>query len=253
MPNVAAPIAEFKQVWKDFSIGLLRRRRIPAIRGVTLSIPAGTIFGLIGPNRAGKTTLIKLLLSLAHPTRGEVLRFGKPIADRSTLAKVGYVHDSPAFPSYLSPRKILRYYGALSGIAAAELPMRIEQRLAEVGLADRIDQPIAGFSKGMLQRLALAQAILNDPELLMLDEPAEGMDLLARRLLHAVLLKRREMGRTAILVSHSLADVERLCDHLAVMRYGEIAFAGRLEELARNDRAVSLEEKLETLYEASCA
>jgi ABC-2 type transport system ATP-binding protein len=252
MPHATGPVAQFEQVWKDYPSGVLRRRSIPAIRGISLSIPAGSIFGLVGPNRAGKTTLIKLLLSLTYPTRGEILRLGRPVADRTTLCQVGYVHDSQAFATYLSARTILRYYGALSGMTKNDLGTLVEQCLDEVGLVDRADQPIAGFSKGMLQRLALAQAILNDPELLVLDEPTEGMDLLARRLLGAVLLRRRQAGRTSIVVSHSLSDIERLCDQVAVLRFGELAFAGRVEELMRNDGGGSFEETLATLYESSC-
>src|SRR5256885_329508 len=200
--------AEFQQVWKTYPCGLWPRRSIQALRGVSLAIPTGSIYGLVGPNRAGKTTLVKLLLSIVHPTRGMVRRLGAPVSDRSTLAQIGYVHDSQAFPSYLSARSLLEYYGALSGLKRSARYQAIAARLDEVGLSDRANEPIAAFSKGMLQRLALAQALLNDPELLMLDEPGEGMDLLARNLLHDVLRQRQHEGRTAILVSHSLADIQ---------------------------------------------
>lgn len=249
----ATPAAEFKQVWKDYPRGVWPRRSIQALRGVTLSVPAGSIFGLVGPNRAGKTTLVKLLLSLVHPTRGQVRRLGQPATDRSTLARVGYVHDSQAFPSYLTARTLLEYYGALTGLTRAELKPAIEQRLAEVGLADRASEPISAFSKGMLQRLSLAQALMNDPKLLVLDEPAEGMDLLARNLLHDLLKRRQAQGHTAILVSHSLADIQRVCDHVAVVKFGEIAFAGSLGQLLGEDsqEPAALEEMLKPLYESA--
>src|SRR6476660_9718083 len=159
---MSAIAAEFRQVWKVYSCGLWPRRGIQALRGVTLSIPAGSTYGLVGPNRAGKTTLVKLLLCLAHPTRGYVERLGRPAGDRSTLARVGYVHDSQAFPTYLTARGLLNYYGALTGMPSAGLRTATCQRLEEVGLADRAGESIGGFSKGMLQRLALAQALIND-------------------------------------------------------------------------------------------
>src|SRR5438094_4280492 len=164
-------VAEFQQGWKTYPCGLWPRRSVQALRGVSLTIPSGSIYGLIGPNRAGKTTLMKLLLSIVHPTRGIVKRLGSPVSDRSTLAQIGYVHDSQAFPSYLTARSLLEYYGALSGLKRSARCLAIAARLDEVGLSDRADEPIAAFSKGMLQRLALAQALLNDPELLVLDEP----------------------------------------------------------------------------------
>jgi ABC-2 type transport system ATP-binding protein len=253
MSVVRAPVAEFKQVWKVYQSGIWPRRSVPALRGVTLSIPAGSVFGLIGPNRAGKTTLLKLLLSIAYPTRGQVLRLSRPVSDRRTLVEVGYVHDSQAFPTYLTAQTLLEYYGTLGGLIGCELREAVRDRLLEVGLSDRAKEPIARFSKGMLQRLSLAQAILNDPELLILDEPAEGMDLQARRMLHDVLKRRQQRGRTAILVSHSLADIQRVCDQVAVLKFGEIAFAGSLHDLLRQKSAqsVDLEQALEPLYEGA--
>jgi ABC-2 type transport system ATP-binding protein len=242
--------AEFRHVWKVYPCGLWSRRNIQALRGVTLTIPTGSIYGLVGPNRAGKTTLVKLLLSIAHPTRGTVRRLGAPASDRSTLAKIGYVHDSQAFPAYLTARSLLEYYGALSGLNRSARRQAIAARLDEVGLSDRASEPIAAFSKGMLQRLALAQALINNPDLLVLDEPGEGMDLLARKLLHEVLTRRKEQGRTAILVSHGLADIQRVCDHVAVIKYGEVAYAGKLEDLLggkQRDRG-DLEEILKPIY-----
>src|SRR5438094_4637698 len=165
-------VAEFQQGWKTYPCGLWPRRSVQALRGVSLTIPSGSIYGLIGPNRAGKTTLMKLLLSIVHPTRGIVKRLGSPVSDRSTLAQIGYVHDSQAFPTYLTARSLLEYYGALSGLSGPSLGKAIDQRLHEMSLSDRAAEPIATFSKGMVQRLSLAQALINDPELLVLDEPA---------------------------------------------------------------------------------
>ncbi len=241
-------IVEFDCVTKIYPTGLLGRRRVHALRGVSLAIPAGSVFGLLGPNRAGKTTLVKILLSICHATSGSVKRLGRPGEVRSTLAQVGYLHESQAFPRYLTATGLLEYYGALGGVPVADLRTRIPRLLDRVGLADRTCEPISGFSKGMVQRLALAQALVNEPELLVLDEPTEGMDLVARQLLHEVIRRRQQQGRTAILVSHSLADIEQLCDRVAVLRAGELAFTGTLSELAGDESAGHLEEALEPLY-----
>jgi ABC-2 type transport system ATP-binding protein len=242
------PLVEFDRITKTYSTGLFGRRKVHALRGISLAIPAGSVFGLLGPNRAGKTTLVKILLSLCRATSGSVRRLGRPSAFRSTLAKVGYLHESQAFPRYLTARGLLEYYGALTGVPAAELRTRIPRLLERVGLADRTCEPISGFSKGMVQRLALAQALVNEPELLVLDEPTEGMDLMARHLLHDVIRRRQQQGRTAVLVSHSLADVEQLCDRVAVLRCGELMFNGTLNELAGDESTGHIEEALEPLY-----
>jgi ABC-2 type transport system ATP-binding protein len=245
-------VVEFQSVSKVYRAGLLGRRAVWALRNVSLAVPQGTVFGLIGPNRAGKTTLVKALLSICRPTSGTILRLGRPWKDRSTLADVGYLHESQSFPRYLTATTLLHYYGSLSLVPATLLARRVGQLLAEVDLADRADEPIARFSKGMVQRLALAQALVNDPELLVLDEPTEGMDLLARKLLYDVIRRRRDQGKTAILVSHSMADVGRLCDQAALLRAGQVAYAGDLRDLLDDDRAdfsaETLQEALEPLY-----
>ena len=216
------PVAEFQNVGKTYHVGLLQRRAIHALRDVSFKVRGGCVFGLLGPNRAGKTTLVKILLSICRPSGGTVLRLGRPATVRSTLARVGYLHESPAFPRYLTARAFLDYYGGLSLLSRRELAAAIPRLLDEVGLSDRAGEPIAAYSKGMLQRLALAQALIDDPELLVLDEPTEGMDLSARKLFHEVVLRRKAQGKTAILVSHSMADVGRLCDELAVLRGGQV-------------------------------
>ncbi len=245
----------FENVTKRFSTGLFRQP-ILALDDVSLEIARGEIFGLIGPNRAGKTTLVKVLLSICRPTSGRMTRLGRDWRERRTLARVGYVHESQAFPRYLTARGLLDFYGALSLQPAAEVRRRGEELLERVGLADRSREPIGRFSKGMLQRLALAQALINDPELLVLDEPSEGMDLAARRLLHSVIRERQQQGHTAILVSHLLGDVERLCDRVAVLRGGKVSFLGDVAELtghigSESDAASAnsvLEEALEPYY-----
>ena len=245
-------VVEFHGVSKSYRTGLVRRRAVWALRDVTLSVPRGAVFGIVGPNRAGKTTLVKVLLGICRPTSGTIVRLGLPGQDRSTLARVGYLHESQAFPRYLTGTTLLQYYGSLSLVPRRELRDRIPSLLEEVGLADRAHEPIWAFSKGMAQRLALAQSLVNDPELLVLDEPAEGMDLTARRLLDDVIRRRQAQGKSAILVSHSVSDVQRLCDRVAVLRCGQVAFAGPLAELLGDDRQdrspEALQEALEPMY-----
>jgi ABC-2 type transport system ATP-binding protein len=258
----------FEEVTKIYSAGPFRAG-VRALDGVSLSIDIGEVFGLVGPNRAGKTTLVKILLSVCQPTSGLIVRLGRHWRDRSTLARVGYVHESQAFPRYLTARSLLEFYGALSFESPETVRRRAGELLDRFDLADRSREPIGRFSKGMLQRLALCQALVNDPELLVLDEPSEGMDLQARRVFDEVIAERKQQGRTAILVSHHLNDIQRLCDRVGVVRGGKLAFVGRIAELvgAQNGDAAakqiakhigdwpvdsphepSLEEALEPLY-----
>lgn len=247
-------IVEFDDVRKVYG-RWPSRRRIVALDGVSFHVDRGEIFGLLGPNRAGKTTLVKVLLSICRPTSGRILRFGLPLAHRHTLGAIGYMHDSQAFPGHLSAAQVLEFYGALSGVSPRVLHERIPRLLERVGLADRAREAIRRYSKGMVQRLALAQALVNDPELLVLDEPAEGMDLLARRMLGEVLVERRQAGRTAIIVSHGLKEIRSLCTKAAVLRQGKLAFLGPLAELERRRSAAGESEPLEAslcqLYEAA--
>lgn len=248
--------AVFDQVVKTYPTGLFGKAGVPALRGVSLTVPAGRVFGLLGPNRAGKTTLVKLLLSLCHPTSGTVTRLGAPLSDRGTLGRVGYMHENHAFPRYLSASELLRFYGGLSGVPANLLDGRVEALIERVGLADRTSEPIARFSKGMVQRLGLAQALLNDPDLLILDEPTEGLDLFGRQLLRAVVRERRAAGKTVLLVSHVLPEVQELCDAAAILVAGKVVFTGTLPELLRDPASGAprtLEAALQRLYQPEAA
>jgi ABC-2 type transport system ATP-binding protein len=246
-----AVAVEFSNVSKTYPDRLFRLRSVQAVRDISLQIQAGEVFGLVGPNRAGKTTLIKLLLSLCRPTSGQVLRLGKPAADRSTLAQVGYVHENQAFPRYHSAAGLLEYYGALSLLPYEVLRERIPPLLERFGLADRSREPIARFSKGMLQRLGLAQALINAPKLLILDEPTEGLDLVGRQLLRDVVREIRAQGGTVLLVTHVLSEIEQLCDRIAVLVNSELRHIGPVAELLQgpaSDKAKSLERVLKELY-----
>jgi ABC-2 type transport system ATP-binding protein len=236
----------FDHVIKTYKSSLFSRNAIPAVRGFSLTIPQGSCFALLGPNRAGKTTLIKMLLSLATPNAGAIMRLGEPVKVKATLGRVGYMHENHAFPRYHTARDVLTFYGGLSGLTTEELRSRVDSLLTRVGLADRTNEPIDRFSKGMVQRLGLAQAIINDPDLLILDEPTEGLDLTGRQLLRDVIRSTIAAGKTVVLVSHVLPEVESLCDRAAVIVAGRLAFDGSMDQL-KNGR--SLEQALTTIYD----
>jgi ABC-2 type transport system ATP-binding protein len=247
-------ILELDQISKTYPDGWLGQRSRPALREVSLRIEPGEVVGLVGPNRAGKTTLIKLSLSLCRPTSGSGTRFGQPLHERGTLARVGYVHESHAFPGYLTARGALEFYGALSLLPEAEVRARVPRLLETAGLADRSREPIRRFSKGMLQRLAVAQAILNEPDLLVLDEPSEGLDLEGREMLREVVAQRRSRGGAVLFVSHALGEIETLCDRVAVLVGGRLARCGSVAELrgpgnATAAGAATFEQVLSNLYQ----
>jgi ABC-2 type transport system ATP-binding protein len=187
-----------------------------------------------------------MLLSLAAPTAGVVLRLGEPAKLKATLGRVGYMHENHAFPRYHTATDVLRFYGGLAGVPTDQLTGKVESLLARVGLADRGREPIHRFSKGMVQRLGLAQALLNDPDLLILDEPTEGLDLTGRKLLREVVRELKAAGKTVLLVSHVLPEVEELCDRAAVIVAGRLAFDGTMDQL-KNGR--TLEQALTAIYE----
>jgi ABC-2 type transport system ATP-binding protein len=226
--------AEFVDVSKTYRAPLRAGRTVQALSGISFRIEPGEVFALLGPNRAGKTTLLKILLGLCHPSGGRVFRLGRPLSDRGALARIGYMHENQAFPRYLTAATLLEFYGDLGWIPAAILKTRIPALLDRVGLADRAREPIACFSTGMVQRLALAQALLAEPDLLVLDEPLEGLDLSGRALLHEIIAQQRGAGKTVLIVSHALGEVAEVCDRLAVLVKGRLAHLGSLASLLRD-------------------
>lgn len=243
-----APVAEFDHLSKSYDDYFPRRRSVQAVQDVSLHIPAGEVFGLVGPNRAGKTTLIKILLTLTQPSSGSGSRLGQPLSDRRTLARIGYMHENQAFPRYWTASGLLHYYAALTHQPESEVNRRVPALLEQVGLSDRAKEPIRRFSKGMVQRLALAQAIMNDPDLLVLDEPTEGLDLEGRQLVHQAVRDQRQRGCSVILVSHLAGDVEALCDRVGVMVAGRLVQVSPVAEMKP-----SFEAALRSLYEKSRA
>jgi ABC-2 type transport system ATP-binding protein len=233
MPICKLPCVQFDCISKLYSTGVFRHRRVRALDSISLQVSPGDVFGLIGPNRAGKTTLVKVLLSICRPTQGRFTRLGRDGRDRATLARVGYVHERPSFPRYLTAPRLLHYFGTLALVPKNQLRRRTVELLQRVGLAEWWTTPIGCYSKGMFQRLALAQALINDPELLVLDEPTEGMDLGARRLMREIVRQRRQQGATTILVSHALGEVQELCNRVAVLREGRLKYCGSVADLLR--------------------
>jgi ABC-2 type transport system ATP-binding protein len=252
MSLMVAAVAELERVSKTYPAGWLGRGSLAAVTNVSLRVEPGEVFALLGPNRAGKTTLVKILLSLCRPSTGRASRLGRPVGDRRTLARVGYLHENHAFPRYLTAAGLLEYYGLLTLMPAAKVRHRVPELLESLGLADRPHEPISRFSKGMVQRLGVAQALLNDPDLLVLDEPCEGLDVLGRRLVREVIAEQRRRGRSVLLVSHVAGEVEQVCDRAGVLVGGRLVFLGPLAELKRDPvsgAARPLEQALEQLYE----
>jgi ABC-2 type transport system ATP-binding protein len=195
----------------------------------------GEIFGLLGPNGAGKTTTLKMMLGLLRPDRGRVKLFGRPPEDPAARARLGFLPENPYFYDYLTPVEFLDFYGRLHGVPAATRSARIRSALERVGLAGREKTALRKLSKGMTQRLGLAQAIQNDPELVILDEPMSGLDPVGRREVRDLILGLRASGKTVFFSSHILQDAEMLCDRVAIVFRGKLRSVGRLDDLIGKD------------------
>ncbi|MFW2389053.1 MAG: ABC transporter ATP-binding protein [Polyangiales bacterium] len=223
-------VLEVKGLKKTFHIGFFRKR-VEAVRGTSFQVRRGEIFGLLGPNGAGKTTTIKSILRLIFPTEGEIRIFGRSADDREAAKRVGYMPENPYVYQYLKPSEFLDLCGRLVGIPKRERRARSEEMIDKVGLRHAADRPIGKFSKGMMQRIGLAQALLHDPELLVLDEPMSGLDPIGRKEVRDLLLEQRERGKTLLFTSHILSDVELLCDRVVIMQHGEITSEGQVHDL----------------------
>lgn len=200
-----------------------------AVADLTIEVQAGEIFGFLGPNGAGKTTSVKMLLSLTHPTSGTATLLGKPLGDRLSRARVGYLPEHFRFHEWLTAAEFLDLHGRLYGMSKSQRDEAGPRLLALVGLADRADTRLQAFSKGMLQRIGLAQALLNDPDLVFLDEPTSGLDPLGRRLVRDIIKGLRERGTAVFLNSHLLSEVEKTCDRVAFIREGTILQTSTIE------------------------
>jgi len=208
-----------------------------AVKGLTLQVEQGEVFGFLGPNGAGKTTSIKMLLGLVAPTSGTATLLGAPLGDRATLAKVGFLPEHFRFQEWLTAREFLDLHGQLLGMDSRHRQARLAELLERVGLAAFASQPLRTFSKGMLQRIGLAQALLNQPALVFLDEPTSGLDPVGRRLVRDIIYELRAAGACVFLNSHLLSEIEVTCDRVAFIRHGEVV---RVLELASLDQHRSL-------------
>lgn len=216
---------------KTYAEGLFRRRRQAALKGVTLEVRQGEIFGLLGGNGAGKTTFIKTLLGVVRRTSGEARLLGYPAGDRRGRHLVGYLPENLRVPRHLTGHTALEYYGSLSNLPLSVIRQRRGPLLEKVGLAERGQDPVRTYSKGMLQRLGLAQAMLHDPELFILDEPTDGLDPLARSQVRGFLIELKQQGKTIFLNSHILQEVELVCDRVAILDRGELKRVAHVAEI----------------------
>lgn len=221
---------EIKGLVKDFPVGL-RGVRLRAVDHIDLTVRANEVFGLLGPNGCGKSTTLKIALGLLEPTAGQCRVFGQPAGDLSARRLVGFLPESPYFYRYLSGRELLRYYARLSGLAAREYHGRITAVLEQVGLTEAADRRVGTYSKGMLQRIGMAQALVHDPQLLILDEPTAGVDPVGAIQITQIIRQLKEEGRTVVLCSHLLAQVEEVCDRVAIMDHGRVLVGGDVETL----------------------
>jgi ABC-2 type transport system ATP-binding protein len=207
------------------------RRRVQALRGIQMQVRAGEIFGLLGPNGAGKSTLVKIMTTVVRPNRAEGTILGRPIGHKAALARVGYLPEHLRFPPYLTGRQTLEFFAALAKVDRPTRKRRAAELLETVNLKAWANVKIGTYSKGMQQRVGLAQALVGDPELVILDEPTEGLDPVGRREIREVLGRLRDQGKTVFLNSHLLSEVERLCDRVAILLAGKVVRQGTLDEL----------------------
>ncbi len=231
------PAVEITNLTKDYEVGFWRKRKVRALDDLSLSIDEGQIFGFLGANGAGKTTTLKLLMRLIFPTSGSARILGHDIQDVRMHRRIGYLPENPYFYDYLTARELVEYCAELFGLQAAERRKRAADLLARVNLDEkRWDTQLRKFSKGMLQRVGLAQSLVNDPEIVFLDEPMSGLDPVGRREVRDLIASLRDEGKTVFMCSHILSDIEVLCDRVAILKRGRLAQAGYLDELrARPD------------------
>ena len=207
------------------------RREVRAVDGISLQVPRGTIFGLLGPNGAGKTTFVKLLLSAVHPTAGTAMLFGRDSHEPEARRPIGYLPENHRFPTYFTGEGMLDFYAALSGLPTEQRQKLIPELLELVGLAQWGGVRLGKYSKGMLQRLGLAQALIHSPSLLILDEPTDGVDPVGRRQIRDILTRFEEKGVTIFINSHLLVEVEMFCREVAILHKGKVALSGKVADL----------------------
>ncbi len=216
-------------------------RTVRALRGIRMEVRPGEIFGLLGPNGAGKSTLVKIMMTVIRPSRAEGTLLGRPIGHKPTLARVGYLPEHHQIPPYLTSRQALDLFASLSKVDRRTRNRRIAELLELVGMTSWADARIGTYSKGMQQRIALAQAMVHDPDLIVLDEPTDGLDPVGRREVRQVLVQLRDRGKTVFLNSHLLGELERVCDRVAILQAGEVIRQGTIDELTAGSEQYEIE------------
>lgn len=223
-------VIEVAGLRKEFRTAM-RRKRVEAVRSVSFQVGRGEIFGFLGPNGAGKTTTIKTIVGLIRPTAGRVRLLGGEPGELPIMARIGFLPEQPYFYDYLKPQELLDTFGRVFGLPAGERRRRIDRLLGQVGLDEARTKTLRKFSKGMLQRIGIAQALINDPDLVILDEPLSGLDPIGRREVIDLIASLKNQGKTVFFSSHILADIERLCDRVVIIDRGLVRAEGTLGEL----------------------
>jgi len=240
------PAIETFGLEKTYTVGFWRKRPRCALRPLSLAVEEGEVFGYLGPNGAGKTTTLKLLMGLVYPTAGSAKILGLPVNDPRVKAQIGFLPEQPYFYDYLTARELLEYYAQLSGVEAPERSRRVDTVLDRVGLNDVRGVQLRKFSKGMLQRVGIAQAILHDPKLVFLDEPMSGLDPIGRRQVRDLMESLKHEGKTIFFSTHILSDAEALCDRVAILHKGELRSIGVIADLTSSVRG-----KVEVMWQGS--
>lgn len=220
-----------------------RYKNVEALRGISLQVNEGQIFGFLGPNGAGKSTLVKILTSIVKPTECEGTLLGRPIGHKPTLKKVGYLPEHARFPEYLKGKEVIQYVAGLSGMSRSNAKKKSTELLELVGMSEWANHKLSTYSKGMKQRIGIAQSLVNDPELVFLDEPTDGVDPKGRIEMRKMLIDMREQGRTVFVNSHLLAELQLICDSVAIMDKGEIQTQGTIAELTAKSQRYEIEIK----------
>ncbi|MBK7643138.1 MAG: ABC transporter ATP-binding protein [Planctomycetes bacterium] len=238
-----ASLIRARELRKLYRKGLFGGEGFPALDGVSLEVGRGSVFGLLGPNGAGKTTMVKIFLGLVHRTHGEVEILGQSCEDASVRRRIGYLPEAHRLPGYLTGRQMLRLFAQMSGCAKSEIDDRIEKQLELVGMRDAAGRKISEYSKGMQQRIGLAQALIHEPELVFLDEPTDGVDPVGRMAIREIVLRLKNKGVTLFLNSHLLMEVEMICDRVVILSRGKILREGTMAELTPRTGSVRFELK----------